>query len=439
MHVMNPTSILHVALAMLAMVIVFMLLILLPPWWLLAYIVLLAWWMTLTRVGQQTWSVARVEIATIPQRLGSSVVVVVGIAGVVGVLVTLLAIATGFERILTQTGSDDTAIILQVGARSETGSAVDHDTVAFVADAPQVLRNAQNQSIASPEQLATVSLPKKSTGLDASVAMRGVGEHVWELRPRVRIIAGRKFKPGLHELLAGKDAREKFSGLDVGSMVTFDGQLWIVVGLFDSADAHNSEIWGDTQVVASAYRRGTANSLTVRLTNASAFDKFKAALARDPRLKIQIQTTRQYYSAQSETFSRTVRVAGMTIGSIMALGAIFGALNTSYMAVVRRAREIAMLRAIGFRSVPVIGSVLLETMLLALLGGVIGAAIAWALFDGHTAATLGPAGQVVFALDVSTALLWNGLKWALAIGLIGGLFPALHAARTPITAGLREL
>jgi putative ABC transport system permease protein len=263
---------------------------------------------------------------------------------------------------------------------------------------------------------------------------------VWELWPHVKIIAGRKFTPGLRELLAGKGANEEFSGVEVGSTVTFDRQPYSVVGVFDSGDVHNSELWSDSQVIGAAYRRdGRVNSLILRLTDARAFEAFKAHLQSDPRLQVNVQTTRHYYSQQSETTSRMIRIVGATIGLIMALGAIFCALNATYMAIASRSREIATLRAIGFRRVPVVVSVLLETMMLAALGGVLGAAVTWVIFDGFTASTMGAAGQIVFAFDVSPELLWNGLKWAFAIGLIGGLLPAVRAARTPIAVGLREL
>jgi putative ABC transport system permease protein len=416
------------------------LLILLPGWLVLACLGLLGLWMASTRAGRQTWSVAKVGIATIPRRLGASAVVVVGIAGVVGVLVAILAMGAGFERTLKQTGSEETVIVLQTGARSETESALDHDTVALLSQAPQVLRSSQGQPIASAEQLVTALFPKKSTGLDASLAVRGVGEHVWELWPRVKVIEGRKFKTGLRELIVGKDARNKFSGLKIGSTVAFDAQSWTVVGTFDASDAHNSEIWGDSEALGSAYQRGgMVNSLTLKLTDAHAFAALKAQVRSDPRLKVVLQTTRQYYSQQSESFAKMIRIVGATIGAIMALGATFGALNATYMAITGRSREIATLRAIGFRSVPVVVSVLLETMLLAILGGTLGAVITWAIFDGFTASTAGDSGQVVFAFAVSPALLWNGLRWALAIGLIGGVFPAVRAARIPITVGLREL
>ena len=412
------------------------------PWWLLLVLVLLlAAWMAFTRTGRQSWSVTQVGIATIPQRLGAASVVVVGIAGVVGVLVALLAMAAGFEATLKETGTDDTAIVMRAGAQTELNSVVSHDTAALVSQAPQVLRNPRGQPIASPELVVVASLAKKSNGLDANVEIRGVGERAWDLRPNVRIIAGRRFKPGLRELIAGKGASGQFKDLDVGSTLKLNGQLWTIVGEFDSGDSHNSEVWGDTDVVASTYRRGSSTtSINLRLTDAGAFDALKASLASDPRIKVDVSTTRQYYNQQSENLTRLIRVLGTAVGTIMAIGATFGAQNTMYAAVAARAREIATLRAIGFRGLPVIVSVLLETMLLAIVGGALGAALAWAIFDKYTASTLGSNfSQVVFAFNVSPALLWNGLKWALAIGFIGGLFPAVRAARLPVTAGLREL
>jgi putative ABC transport system permease protein len=261
------------------------------------------------------------------------------------------------------------------------------------------------------------------------------------LHPNVKITDGRKFSPGLRELIVGQSAREQFRGLDTGASLKLNGQVWTVVGAFESGDSHDSEIWGDADVVGSTYRRGSSTtSVVARLTNPGAFEALKASVASDPRLQVDVNTTRAYYSAQSERLSRLLRILGTVVGAIMAVGAIFGALNTMYAAVAARAREIATLRAIGFRGVPVVVSVLLETMLLALLGGVIGAAIAWLLFDNYTASTLGQNfSMVVFNFKVSPALLWGGLKWALAIGFIGGLFPAVRAARIPVTAGLREL
>jgi putative ABC transport system permease protein len=403
-------------------------------------ILLLAAWMAGTRSGQQSWSVTQVGIATIPQRLGSSSVVIIGIAGVVGVLVALLAMAAGFQSTLRETGTDDTVIVVRGGAQTEIQSVVDHDTAVVVAQAKQVLHNASGEPIASPELVVVGSLPKKSDGLDANVNIRGVGEHAWELRPNVKIIAGRKFKPGLRELIAGKGAAQQLRGLAIGSTLKLSGQVWTVVGEFDSGDSLNSEIWGDTDTVGPTYRRGSSTtSVNMRLTDRGEFEALKAALTSDPRIKVDVSTTRDYYNRQSEDLTTAIRILGITVGVIMAVGAVFGALNTMYAAVATRAREIATLRAIGFRGLPVIVSVLIETMLLAVLGGALGAGLAWAIFDDYTASTLNNFSQVVFAFSVTPKLLWSGLKWALAIGFIGGLFPAVRAARVPVTAGLREL
>ncbi len=388
----------------------------------IAVLVLLG--LTLTRTGRLAWSAASVGIATIPQRLGSSSVVVVGIAGVVGVLVALLAMAAGFEATLKQSGTLDTAIVMRAGAQTELNSVLDHDTVTIAAQEPQVQRNAAGQQIASSELVVVAGLPKRSTGLDANVEIRGVGERAWELRPNVKLIAGRKFKAGLRELIVGKRAREEFAGVDLGSTLKLNGQLWQVVGEFEAGDATDSDLWGDFDVVGPTYRRGASSTaVIVKLTSPAAFPAYKAALATDPRIKVDAKTTRGYYTDQSADLTRLLTILGNTIGIIMAVGAVFGALNSMYAAVATRTREIATLRAIGFRGTPVVMSVMLETMLLALLGGVLGAGIAWLVFDHYTASTLGENfTQIVFSFRVSPQLLWNGLKWALAIGLVGGLF-----------------
>jgi putative ABC transport system permease protein len=417
-------------------------LVIFSPWWLLlAALAGVAALLAATRAGRQMLSVTRIGISTIPQRLGASSVVVVGIAGVVAVLVALLAMAQGFQQTLKETGNDQTAIVMRAGSQTELNSVLDHDTAVLVSQAPQVMHGPAGEPIASPELVVVASLPKKGTGLDANVEIRGVGDRAWELRPNVRVTVGRKFKPGLRELIAGKDARRQFAGIEPGSSVKLNDQVWTVVGGFDSGDSHNSELWGDTDIIGSAYRRGSStSSVTVRLTTPQAFDAFKAGLKADRRVQVDVSTTRAYYNSQSDTIATIIRILGTVVGSIMAIGAVFGALNSMYAAVATRTREIATLRAIGFRGTPVVVSVMIETLLLALIGGALGAGLAWAIFDNYTASTLGSNfSQVVFAFQVTPALLWDGLKWALTMGLVGGLFPALRAARQPVTAGLREL
>ena len=413
----------------------------LPAWVILGGVVILGAWLALTYTGRQAWSATALGIATIPQRLGSSSVVIVGIAGVVGVLVAMLAMGDGFRSTLQQTGSDDTAIVLRAGSQTEINSVVDADTTHIVADEPQVMRDVHGRQIASPEIVVDASIPKKGSTLDANVEVRGVGEQVWELHPGLRIIAGRRFSPGLRELIVGKNAAREFAHTSIGSKLELNGDPWTVVGQFAAGDAHDSELWADANVVATTYHRGdSTSSVTVRLTSARLFDAFKAAITSNPQLKLQVETTRTYYNAQSEALTKLIRILGTTIATIMAIGAIFGALNTMYAAIATCTREIATLRALGFRGAPVVVSVLIETLLLAIAGGVVGAGIAWALFDNYTASTLGANfSQVVFQFRVTPALLAAGLKWALAIGFLGGLFPALRAARMPVTDGLREL
>lgn len=414
------------------------------PWYgALIAVVALVLWLALTRGGRRTLSVTGVGLATLSSRWGASLVIVVGIAGVVGVLVALLAMGQGLEATLKTSGSTDTAIVLRGGSQAESSSVLAHSATVLIAEAPGVARDAAGNAIASPELMLAASLPKTS-GRDANVAIRGVGPEGWAVRPRLRIIAGRRFAPGKLELDVGKGVLGQFKGLAIGSSVKLANQDWKVVGEFDSGDAYDSEIWADAGTIGPVFHRGnSASSVIVKLTSPAAFAQFKAALAANPQLKVDAQTTHKYFADQSEAFNKLIRTLGIVIAAIMAIGAIFGALNSMYAAVATRAREIATLRAVGFRGTPVVVSVLLETMLLALAGGVLGAAIAWAIFGHFTASTSASAGfsftQTIFEFQVTPALVWNGIKWALAIGFIGGLFPALRAARLPVTAALREL
>ena len=411
------------------------------PWWLLLALALIAGAVLVaTRRGRQALAVARTGIATLPQRIGASSVILVGIAGVVGVLVALLAMGTGLAQTLRATGSNDSAIVLRAGATGELASGLTRGEATLVAQAPGIARDAKGVPLVSPELVVVVNLPKRGSDSDTNVELRGVGTLARQVHPRVRLIAGRWFTPGLRELVVGSGAERQFAGLGLGDTVQLGRQPWKVVGIFRSNDAHDSELWADADTVASTYRRGGFSSVLVRLIRPSYFATLKAALLSNPQLKVMVQTTRAYYAAQSEGLTKTIRAVGISVAVIMALGAIFGALNTMYAAISARGREIATLRALGFGGLPVVVAVLLETLLLALLGGVLGGAIAWLLFNGYTVSTLGADfSQVVFRFHVSAALLIQGLKWALAIGFVGGIFPALRAARVPVSVALREL
>jgi putative ABC transport system permease protein len=411
---------------------------------LLLLVVCLALWMLLSRQGRQAASVTGVGISTLRQRLGMSSVVVVGIAGVVGVLVALLAMSEGYRETLSKTGSADTAIVMRGASASEVMSVLDRASVTLIPQAEGIARDAKGRPMASPELVVAANLPIKGGSADeeGSVQLRGVGEQAWAVRPQVKIIAGRTFTPGMRELIAGKGATKQFAGLEPGHQIRLGSQVWTVVGVFASGDSLDSEIWGDAGLVADTYRRGGSRaSVTVRLSDPQTFDAFKAALEANPQLKVDVDTTLNYFSKQSEGTTKTIRAIGITVGLIMAIGALFGALNTMFAAVASRAREIATLRAIGFRGLPVVVAIMLETMLLALLGGLLGGLLAWLLFNGYSASTLaaGTVGKLSFELKVTAKLLWIGVLWALTIGFIGGLFPALRAARLPVTTALREL
>lgn len=368
------------------------------PWQgVLALALAIALWLGLTRSGRLAREAARIGIASLPQRWGASSVVVVGIAGVVGVLVAMLAMAEGFKATLDRTGDAATAIILRGGSQAETNSVITRDQVPLIAALPGIARGADGQALASPELSQVVNLPSMADGTDANVQFRGVGPAGWAIRPQLRIVEGRKFTPGLREIVVGRGAQRQFRGLALGQPLKLANQQWTVVGVFASGDAHDSELWTDADVLGPAYQRNAFQSVTVKLDGRTGFQQLKAALAADPRLKLDVLTTRDYYGRQSQALTRLIRILGSVIGAIMAIGAVFGALNSMYAAVAGRAREIATLRALGFRGTPVVTAVMLETMLLALLGGLLGAAIAWALFNGHTVSTLGQNfSQVVF-------------------------------------------
>ena len=409
------------------------------PWWgVLALVVALAVWLLLTQRGRQTLAVAGIGISSLPQRWGASMVIVVGIAGVVGVLVAMLAMGEGFKATLNRTGNDASAIILRGGSQAETNSVITRDQVPLISSLAGIAKGSDGKPLVSPELSQVINLVTQADGTDANAQLRGVGDTAWALRPQIKLVQGRRFNTGMRELVVGQGAQAEYVGLDVGKQIELANQQWTIVGVFASGDSHDSELWADTETLASTYQRTSFQSVTVKLDGKQGFSQLKAALAADPRLKLDVQTTRDYYGKQSEGLTKLVAILGTVIGAIMAIGAVFGALNTMYAAVAGRAREIATMRALGFRGAPVVVAVMLETMLLALLGGLLGGGLAWLIFNGYSVSTLSSNfSQVVFQFQVSPELLWNGLKWALGIGLVGGLFPALRAARLPVTDALR--
>ena len=389
----------------------------------------------------QILAVIRVSLQTLPQRKGAALSAVFGIAGVVAVLVGVLSIAQGVRLMVQQSAAPDNAIVLRGGADTEMMSVLLGDDVRTIAQAPGIGR-ADGTPLASPELFVVISLPKRSTGTDANVPLRGVGPQALAVRDRMEIVEGRMFDWGVNEVIVGAGAVREFAGLELGSTLEVGGEQWPVVGVF-AADGGvaESEVWADAAIVASTYRRGNSyQALYAKLQSAEAFAEFKDALTSDPRLNVKVLREREYYSGQSELLRTIVVGLGTLVAGLMGLGALFGALNTMYTAVSARSREIATLRALGFRSSPVVLSVLFEALLLALLGGLIGGSVAYLAFDGFRTATINwqSFSQIAFAFDVNGPLLVRGIVYAAVIGLIGGLLPAVRAARIPVATALRE-
>lgn len=384
---------------------------------------------------RQTLAITLQNLRSIPGRIGPSLVAVVGVAGVVAVLVAVLSMARGFESALT-TGTDpENVVIMRSGSSGELDSGFDGPTTRLITQAPQL-------AFASPELYVVVDLQKKSTGTQANVPFRGISEDGPAVRDEFEIVEGRLFERGRKELIAGVAAADKFSGLQVGNTLQFGQERWDVVGLFSTGGgASESELWTDTAILQGAYRRGNSYSIVYgRLQNADDFQAFKDELTTDPRLSVKVERETEFRAQQSEALSGFISVLGYGIAILMALGALFGALNTMYTAVSDRSREIGTLRALGFAGAPIVVSVMVEALLLALIGGVIGAVAAYALFNGFAVSTLNFSSftQVVFAFAVTPDLLVQGVILALLIGLIGGLAPAVRAARMPIVSALRE-
>ena len=390
----------------------------------------------------QILSVTLFNLRTIPERLSSSITAVVGIAGVVAVFVGVLSIAEGFRAAMKVTGADDIAIVLRSGADSEMSSGLSRDEVRLIADTPGVARTADGP-MASSELFVIINLPKRSGTNDANVPFRGVEKAALAIRDGLKIVAGRTFEPGRNEMLVGAGAARAFGGLEVGKKIRLGLNEWDVVGLFTGGGgAAESEIWTDAAVLQPAYHRGDSfQSVHAKLTSAGVFEQYKQALMTNPQLKVKVLRQSEFLADQSTMLTRFIKGIGYFIAGLMALGALFGALNTMYSAVAARTREIATLRALGFGSVPVICSVMLESLVLAVAGGTLGALVAYFAFDGYQTATINwqTFSQVAFAFAVTPQLLINAMMAATVIGFIGGLFPAVRAVRMPIASGLRAL
>lgn len=393
------------------------------------------------KMFRQIGAVTAMNFRSLPQRVSTSLVVVIGIAGVVAVLVSVLAMSTGLIRTMQSTGRDDRAIAMRNGSIAETSSALDRNSAKLILDAEGIKRDADGNPITSAETMRILSLRKKQDDAEINVILRGVGPKMLEVRPELKIIEGRMFQPAVTEVIVGKAAHSQFKGLNVGDVVNSRGANWTVVGVFETGgDAHESSLMTYAETLISIDQRGAFQSVTALLESPAAFQAFKDSLSANPALAVDVIREREYYQQQSKTMSTIISVIAYVVGGIMAVGAVFAALNTMYSAVSARLQEIATLRALGFGSTAMVVSVLAEALVLALIGGVIGALIAWLFFNGNTVSTSGGGmGQMVFELAVSPPLMILGVVWACIIGVLGGLFPAMRAARLPVAMALRAV
>jgi putative ABC transport system permease protein len=390
-------------------------------------------------------AISIMSLRSLPQRLGSSSVVVIGIAAVVAVLVSVLAMSTGLVRTLQVTGPQKRAIVVRTGSSSEIVSLLTNDAVLAIASSAGIKKGIDGRPLISPEGLRIVNLLEKD-GSQSSAPLRGFTPDAIAVHPEFKIVTGRLFRPAVAELVVGKSAQRLYKGLDIGAQIILRGITWTVVGSFESGgSARESELIADARTLDSVYRRAnhvqSVQSVLVVLESGAAFQTFQDSISTNPRLQVDVATERDFGTQQSVTLGRLLSIIAYVVGGIMAVGAIFGALNTMYCAVSMRSREIATLRAIGFGPVAVVVSVLAEALLLALIGGAIGALIAWLIFNGRAVDTRGGgiAGQLVFDLAVTPALVALGIIWACVIGVGGGLLPAIRVARLPVATALRAV
>jgi putative ABC transport system permease protein len=391
-------------------------------------------------VFKQIASVTAMNLRSVPQRIGSSSVIVVGIAGVVAVILSVFGLTRSLSDAVLATGSPDRAIVLRAGATGEFSSTLLVDAVATIKDAPGIAHGADGTPAATANFVAAVNLNRKEDGNRAGLAVRGVDPAVMAVRPEMKLVSGRMFTLGLRELIVGRSALGEFRGVGIGDQVVLRDGPWTVVGVFESGrDAVESSLITDAATLLSAYQRTAVNSVTVRLERPSAFDELKTALTTNPTLSVSVERETDFYRRESQDANQVFGLVGIAVGVFMGLGAIFAALNTMYSAVSVRTREIATLRAIGFGAGGVIVSVLVEALLLALIGAVVGGSIAWLMFNGNSVALGDSTGSIVFQMQVTPALLALGVGLACSVGLIGGLLPAVRAARLPVATALRAV
>lgn len=388
----------------------------------------------------QLYTVCVLNLGNLKARVDSSLVAIIGFTGVIMVFVAVFAIRDGFNSTLRESGSPDVAVVLRGGAGAEVNSVLSVNDAKTIAGAPGIA-STTGGPLVSNELLVQLSMPKLDTGLDANVPFRGVDQNAFLVHDKVRVVEGRNFQPGLNEVIVGVRASHEYKGFHLGDTIHSGPYQWKIVGVFDDGGVYASEVWGDLTVMQAAYKRGSSlESVYAKLATPGDLQQFKDYLTSNPQITVSVERETDFYAEQSKAMNAFITYAGAFIAFLMGIGAIFGAVNTMYNSVSSRAAEIATLRALGFGRSPVLMSVLVEGMLLGLVGGVVGGALAYLLFNGIETSTMGSNfAQIAFSFRVTPGLLVRGAIYALLMGLLGGLLPALRAVRMPIASSLRQL
>jgi putative ABC transport system permease protein len=382
----------------------------------------------------QILAVTAMSLSALPQRIGAALVTLVGVACVVGVTISLLAIGAGLTKTLGVHEADDRAIVLSSGQAAAYLGSISPSEVAIIAEAPGVKKDAAGRPMAVPTAVVVVEVTKKKDGGSANIGIAGLGPEATQINRTLKIIAGRMFRPAVHELIVGRAARAQFINFDVGDHVSLRGVDWTVVGAFaDEGAISENTLMADADTVLQAFDRNAYQQVEVQLTSPAAFARFRDALTSNPQLSVDVKRDSEFRRQQIGQLTTVLNFIGYFIGGVMAVGAVFGAINTMYSAVDARAREIATLRAIGFGGTAVVVSVMVESLLIALPGALVGAFAAWLLFNDHVISSVG----LSFPLAVTPALVVTGVVWALVIGFIGGFLPSIRAARLPVVDALR--
>jgi putative ABC transport system permease protein len=382
------------------------------------------------------------NVRSVRARWTSTIVAVLGIAGTVGVFIAMLSLAHGFKATLVASGSADNALVMRAGSPSEMMGGVTLDSVKVIKDAPGIARDS-NGPLVTQEVVGVIPVPLISTGTDANVQVRGVSPNVLDIRKFTKVVQGRMFSPGVSELIVGRNATRTYSGLTLNNVVNFAGGRWTVVGVFDAGgSAFDSEVWCDSHVLNEVLKRPSTvfQSVTIHLQSRDSFQALKDSLTSDPRLNVDVIREVDYYAKQSRTMTTLITVLGGLVAAIMAIGAVFGALNTMYSAVSERGREIATMRAVGFAGSAVVFSFLIEALLIAFIGGALGC-LAVLPLNGLTTSTMNfqTFSNLAFAFKITPQLLLQGVLFALVMGVVGGLLPAIRAAAMPVATALRSL